>query len=335
MSLLTLCQAACNAVPEAAPSSIVGNTTNETAILLLALANDAGEALSNRNPGSWAAMNREFNFATVNTGPFAGIVANVAGQAVITLTETPDPPAPGAAVALYAWVITGSYMPNNAVIVGIDTSTPGLWVFTTNLPATQEGPGQFYFSLTDYALPADFERPIDGTFWDRTRYWQMRGALSPQQWQLYRSSVYGKATIQRRWRIRNSDWLSSASGTPTTNVLSIDPVPVDDGANLVFEYVSNGWCASASTGARQSQWLADTDVGVVPEYLLRLSVKWRLLRRRGLSYSEELDEYEREVDKAVARDGGTAVLDMTPAFGLGLVSPLNIQDGNFPGGPVS
>ena len=57
----------------------------------------------------------------------------------------------------------------------------------------------------------------------------------------------------------------------------------------------------------------------------------RLLRRMGVSYQEEKDEYEREVDKAVARDGGTMVLNLTPSWGIGLVSPYNVQDGFYPG----
>lgn len=329
MSLLTLAQAACNAVPIAAPSAIVGNTTDETALLVLALANDAGQALMERAPGGWINMIREYDFVTVSDGPVSGIVGNVAGQAVVTISTALAP----VGVAKYSWIMSGTYIPDNAVIVDIATAGP-ITSYKMNLPASQSGTGSFTFSQTDYALPADFGRSIDGTFWDRTRYWQMRGAMSPQEWQLYRSSLFGKATIQRRWRFRNSDWLSSATGTPTTNVLSIDPVPIDNGANLVFEYVSNGFCANASTGARQTQWLADTDVGIVSEYLLRLSLKWRLLRRLGVSYSEELDEYEREVDKAVARDGGTATLDMTPTFGLGLVSVLNAPDGNWPSQPV-
>jgi hypothetical protein len=328
MSLLSICTDACNYIPEAAPSSIVGNTSNEAAILLLALANAAGNALAKRT--RWVAMNREYNFQTESSGPYDGTVFNVADQATIILAV----PVPG--IQTTGWTVYGTNLRTNSIVVDL-LAIPGGYSYKANLAATEDASaaGQFYFSRTDYDLPSDFDRDIDGTFWDRTNYWQMRGALSPQDWQAYRSSLFSQATIQRRWRFRNSDWLSSSTGTPSTNVLSIDPQPLSAGANLVFEYVSNGWCANASTGARQSQWLADTDYGVLDEYLLGLSVKWRLLRRRGLSYSEELDEYEREVDKAVARDGGAATLNMTPNRGTWLVGPWTVQDGNFPAGPVS
>lgn len=326
-TLLEIVQEACNAVPVAAPSVVVGNTNDQTATLCLALANTAGNAVTRRAPGGWVSMIREYDFATVASGAIDGAVANVGGFGVVTVA-TADISSLG--ITTTAWLISGTYLLNNSVITDIDVVGSDT-LFTVNLPASEVGAGTFYFAQSDYEIPADFQRAIDGTFWDRTRYWQMRGAMSPQEWQGYRSSLYGKATIQARWRFRNSDWLSSATGTPAVNVLSLDPIPQAPARQMVFEYVSNGWCANASTGARQTQWLADTDYSVVDPYLLTLDLKWRLLRRLGVSYSEELSEYEREADKAVARDGSTMVLNMTPTFGLGLVSVLNVQDGFFPG----
>lgn len=405
MSLLTICTSACNSVPIAAPSSIVGNTTDESALYLLALANETGQSLSRRSPGGWVSMVREYDFATVALTNITGNITSTS-PAVISNVSAADT----LAVTPYAWVVGGTYLPNNAIVTAITpyvttnganftgsvtagvltvsaktrgtiasgqylygttytvasgititgqlTGTPGgvgtysissntagpyasqSMVSTTtvsitlNLPATSTGTGTFTLSQTDYSLPSDFIRPVDNTFWDRTRYWAMRGVQSPQQWQAYKSSIFSRASVQRRYRFRNSDWLSSATGTPTTNVFSIDPVPVDNGAELTFEYVSNGWCANASTGARQTQWLADSDVGVIDEWLMTLGLKWRILRRLGVSYSEELAEYENEVDKAVARDGGTATLDLTPSNGY-LLGPLtNVIDGSWPGVPT-
>ncbi len=84
----------------------------------------------------------------------------------------------------------------------------------------------------------------------------MRGPLSPPQWQFAKSSVAGRAAIARRFRFRNV-------GGQT--MLSLDPVPADNGAALVLESVSNAWCRSAA-GAPQSAWAADTDVGILDEF---------------------------------------------------------------------
>jgi len=170
-------------------------------------------------------------------------------------------------------------------------------------------------------LPSDFRQPVDNTLWDRSRFWSMRGPQSPQQWQLYKSSVIGRASIQRRFRFRRQQ-----GGTGM--VFSIDPVPTDNGSQLVFEYVSNAWCQSA-TGVLQSSWQADTDTGILDEYLITLGLLWRVLARKGLSYAAELDEYEREVAKAMSKDGGAPTLDLSPPDRLSIIGPWNLPETNF------
>src|ERR1019366_1643260 len=186
-------------------------------------------------------------------------------------------------------------------------------------------------------------RAIDDTFWDRSRFWSMRGPQSPQQWQLYKSSVIGRASIQRRFRFRSvysgGGMQIGGGGIGTGGIgnlpafrsfISIDPVPFDNGSQFVFEYVSNGWCQGIN-GVPQNSFEADTDVMIdaTLEYLLRLSLKYRLLRSLGLSYSEELDEFERKVDKALAHDGGATILNLTPNNNLSLIGPWNLPETGF------
>jgi hypothetical protein len=289
---------------------------------------------------------------------------------------------------------------------------------------------------SSYTLPSDFRSLINDTMWDRSRFWKMRGAMSPQQWQMYKSSIIGRATVERRWRLR----LPSGDAAGATVGFQIDPDigTSDDSSTFVYEYVSNNWVRSATNksivgvnpaasgsdyllgdapaiqggtgtpaqllvtsvsagvpllndqgqqlyaddgvtplysvqpggileaevvsggvysvlhgspagvnggtglgatflmttaGAGQSDWAADSDVSVLDEDLLELGLTWRLLERLGFSYAEERDEYEREVDKAIARDGGTMTLDLAPYDRLALISPYNnVVDGNWPAG---
>lgn len=311
MTLLSICTLVAQDLPLAVPTSIVGNP-DETAMRLLSAAQLTGESLARKPQGGWVTMIREFDFYTAAVLPQAGAIANTgpSGVAVISglLTTT--------GIVAGSWYAFGNGVPNNAIVTGVTSST-----VTINQPTQQPGVGQYQFGQSDYTLPTDFERPIDNTMWDRSRYWAMRGPQSPQQWQLYKSSYIGQATIQRRYRFR------SINGAVT---FSIDPVPTDNKAALVFEYVSNAWCQS-SGGTPQTSWLADTDTGILSEYLISLGVRWRMLRRLGMSYNEELDEYEREVTKAMAHDGGAAVLSLVPLNGLQLLGPWNVQDGSFPG----
>lgn len=163
---------------------------------------------------------------------------------------------------------------------------------------------------SDYALPADFGKMINDTVWERSRYWAMRGSLGAQQWQLYRSSIYGRATMWRRYRLR----IPSGQGAGQPVMFSIDP-PVsstDSTSKFVFEYRST-WCVVGKNGQMQPDWADDYDTSILDEMLLELGTRWRMLRRLGLAYDEEKDEYEREVDKMVARNGGTQTLNLVPA----------------------
>ncbi|HEY1299245.1 MAG TPA: hypothetical protein VGF07_02035 [Stellaceae bacterium] len=168
--------------------------------------------------------------------------------------------------------------------------------------------------VSDYPLPDDFGWMVDDTLWERSRYWALRGAMSPQKWQVYKSSIYGRATIWRRWRIR----LPSGAGAGSPAMFSIDPpiAATDSTSQFVFEYVSKNWCVSNVAGQPQvmaSDWTSDNDESLLDEWLIELDTRWRMLRRLGLAYDDEQDEAEREIDKAVARNGGGAILDLVPS----------------------
>jgi hypothetical protein len=182
---------------------------------------------------------------------------------------------------------------------------------------------------SDFMLPPDFDRLVHDTLWERTRYWSLRGAMSPQQWQAYRSSIYGRATIERRWRIR----IPSGQGAGAPVAFSVDPQlgGTDTTTTFVFEYVSANWCQAAN-GMMQPDWGADTDSALLDEYLVELGTRWRVLRRLGLAYDEEQDEYNRQLDQAIARDGGTATLSLVPSSRTVFIGPYNVPDTGF--GPV-
>lgn len=312
MTLLDICTQVANDIPVAAPATIIGNT-DPTAVQLLARAKLAGKDVARKPPGGWVSSIREYDFFTAARGPLAGTIANTGPGGVARITGLSSTNG----ITALTWYAFGTFLPSNAIIATVDSGTQ----VTLNVAASSTGAGTYNFGQSDYSLPPDFSRAIDNTLWDRSRFWAMRGPLSPQQWQLYKSSVIGRASIQRRFRFRRIGG---------SQVISIDPVPTDNGSALVLEYVSTAYCQSAS-GVAQTEWQADTDVGVVDEYLIQLNLMWRMLRRLGMSYSEELDEYERQLDKARATDGASAILDMTPSNQLHLIGPFQIPDGNFPG----
>lgn len=313
LSLLSICTEVANDLALAAPTAIVGNT-DETAIRLLAAAQLSGESLARKPENGWVAMITEYDFVTAAVAQQNGTLANSGPGGVAVISGLSGI----SGVAPLTWYGFGSGLPNNAIVSAVNS---GAGTITMNVAASVTGAGQFTFGQSDYALPTDFQRVVDNTLWDRSRFWAMRGPMSPQEWQLYKSSVIGNATIQRRFRFREIGG---------NQVFSIDPVPTDNNSALVFEYVSNGWCKS-QLGTRQTSWQADTDLGVLDEYLITLGIRWRMMRRLGFSYAEELDEYDRQVSKAAAKDGGMAILNLVGSPNdLQLLGPWNIQDSNFP-----
>ena len=309
MSLLTICQLALSDLSLQVPTTIVGNT-DQTAQRVLAAAQLAGKSLYKKPQGGWVDSIREYDFTTAAVAQQSGSIANSGpgGVAVISGLATTT------GIAAFTWYAFGTGVANNSIVASTTSST-----VTLNQAAVQTGAGQFLFGQSDYPLPSDFQRPVDNTMWDRGRFWSMRGPQSPQQWQLYKSSVIGRASIQRRFRFRRING---------NVVFSIDPVPTDNLTPLVFEYVSNAWCQS-SGGTPQSLWEADTDTGILDEDLLMLGTRWRVYARLGFDYQSELDEYETEVSKAMAVDGGAAILDLAPADRLTLIGPWNLPETNF------
>lgn len=180
-------------------------------------------------------------------------------------------------------------------------------------------------STATYTLPTDFGRMIDDTGWDRTTYWQLRGPRSPQDWQLYKSSILGGSIgIRERWRIKAN------SGV---NQFTVDPVPTSV-RTMVYEYVSSNWCTS-SGGTGQTAWAADTDLlqpdanAQFTERLVRMGSLWRMLERLGMAYDSAQDRAENEIRKAVSRDGGAPTINLNPQPAWRLLNNANIPDGNW------
>lgn len=174
-------------------------------------------------------------------------------------------------------------------------------------------------SQTDYDLPSDFKYIVNQTLWDRSNYEEIRGPLTPQEWQRYQSSVLADTiTTWKKYRIRD------VSGTKK---FSIHPTP-DAIESLVFEYQSSSWCES-SVGTGRSAWGADSDVGVISEELIYLEARWRVLNRLGLSYQEEKMEARREIDIAVAREAGAKKLYLSTTKDIRLLGPENVPDTGY------
>lgn len=175
-------------------------------------------------------------------------------------------------------------------------------------------------STAEYALPSDFGHFIDNTAWDSTNYWDMRGPLSPQEWAVRKYGIIGASAFRKRWRLKRT-----ASGN--TDTFFIDPTPTTADA-LVYEYLSNGWVIKNSDSTVTNAWVADADTTVFDEYLFEMGMIWRWQSRKGFDVTIDLPDFENELEKAIARDGGSQTLSLN---GLPDSFMVNVQEGNFGG----
>lgn len=160
-------------------------------------------------------------------------------------------------------------------------------------------------------MPADFDRFVPNSFFNRSTRRPMTGPITPRQHQWIQAQpVY--STVYLAFIMRQNQFL-------------IDPNPAA-GNLLACEYVSRNWCQSNGDVA-QPMFEADTDTALLDEELLKLSLRWRFLQAKGLDYAEAMTSFERQKERLMARDGGSTMLTLSPQP----IDPnrVNIPDGNF------
>lgn len=175
--------------------------------------------------------------------------------------------------------------------------------FTATATETQTG-----------VVPSDFDRFVDGTFWNRDENLMVIGPLSAQEWQAFKASHL--QAIHDSFRQRGDDILM----LPTPGA----------GASYAYEYVSKNWVGLiGSTTATLDAFVNDDDIAYLPEELLILGGAWRYLRSRGLDYSEAFRSYEMAVNRRIGRDGGSATLNMTGPSDKYPAPRATIPDGSW------
>lgn len=163
--------------------------------------------------------------------------------------------------------------------------------YTFNLVAAQ----------ASYAFPPDLNYFRDYAIWDRTQYWSLRGSLTAQEWQAYKSGLQS-TTPRQRFRV----WKGA---------LYIDPTPSSTDS-MVIEYVSKYWVAATgapTVGVRDS-FTVDTDVSLIDENAIEMDTLWRFLNRKGLAYAEEKDQAERFIESLFGDDRPAEPLDFSGGY---------------------
>lgn len=160
--------------------------------------------------------------------------------------------------------------------------------------------------VDNYAVPAGWSRFVTDTAYVSSLYYQMRGSLSPAEWNRRQN---GWPTDVGRYRYR-------VVGQPQR--IFIQPVPqlVE---TITLEYQSN-LLAIDTDGVRIPLYAQDTDTAIFDENLIRKALKWRIKHAKGLDYSEDFNAYE------TARDLMFAQQLNLPSVPVAYRSPFEIPE---------
>lgn len=165
------------------------------------------------------------------------------------------------------------------------------------------------------ALPDDFDYELNNTVYNRTTRLTLIGPITPQLWQAIKAQPQLNR-VYLCWRERDG-------------AILITPEP-PAGQEIAYEYVTSNF-AETSTGTPIPEYAADSDVAVLPERLVQLSLRWRFLSAKNLDYAEAFRSYQTQLQIQQARDGGMTQLNMTGSTTWGLWGFPNLPLGNFPG----
>lgn len=298
MNLLQIIQAATGEMGLPVPTYVAGNTAQDT-VQQLALVNGLGQEL--QREFDWQAIDTEYRFTT----QYVTTTGNIT-QGTYTLTGLASTTGVQA-----GWMVIGSgvNLPTDCYVVSVDSSSQ----VTLNQQAQVTATGAtINFCQTKYSMPADYDRQIDRTHWDKSKRWEMLGPETAQQWQWLKSG-YISTGPRLRYRILGG-------------YFQIYP-PIATPEYLGFEYISKNW-ALDNTGTAKSQFTADTDTCVFPDRLMVVGLMDRYFKVKGFGpiYS---DEYDRQLMIAKAADKGSPTLSMAPNMSQVLIGVNQIPDTGY------
>ena len=130
-------------------------------------------------------------------------------------------------------------------------------------------------------VASDFYALIHNTIYIKNSAENIIGALAPAEWMKRKYQTFDDGKIC--FKIDNNGFRFLK--TPPQNL------------KIVFMYRSNAVCVDGKSFEPKSAVSKNTDVPIFDAYLVKLGIIWRFLKRSGMDYEEEYNEYMRELKK--------------------------------------
>ncbi|MBQ7632888.1 MAG: hypothetical protein IJS88_02080 [Alphaproteobacteria bacterium] len=138
-------------------------------------------------------------------------------------------------------------------------------------------------------IVTDFFSLLNNTVFIKDMQERVIGAVTPEQWA--REKCFHCAGCNIKFKIQNGRFV----------FLNEPPCCV----KIVFQYRSNNIVWDFNTFEEKNILSANTDVPIFDEYLVKLDILWRWLKRNGMDYAEEYNEFQRELKKRFGADLAT------------------------------
>lgn len=280
------------------PTQVVGNTDNQI-IQLYYLTNALGNELRREYP--WEALNIPYRFTT----QFLITTGNVTENSAV-VTGIPD-----TSQLSTNYMLTGTGINQDTYVLSVDSATQ---VTLSQAASASETGATLNFGQTIYPLPADFDRQIDRTHYDKSKRWEMLGPETAQQWEFLKSS-YISTGPRMRYRFIGGNF--QIWPQVTTNEY------------LGYEYVSKGWVNQSTTPI--NAFAADTDTCIFPDRLMVTGIKLKFFEVKGFDTTAYYRDFMNQLQIAKSNDGGSQTLSMAPKMSSVLIGFENIPDGSIYG----
>lgn len=171
----------------------------------------------------------------------------------------------------------------------------GDWEELTKEGSLRTVGGKSSYVIRDFV--PDFYCLLNNTIFIKDLHERVVGAITPTQWM--KEKYFYSPSNNIKFKIQNGRFIF------------LTPPP--DGLKIVFQYRSDNIVWDFNTFEEKNVLTANTDVPVFDEYVVKLGILWRWLKRSGLDYSEEFNEYERELRKRYGSELATE--DICLAYG--------------------
>ena len=301
-TMLQLCQQVYAEIGTRTVPSAIASSIDVDIVQMLALMNAVGYEL--QREWQWQALTQEYRFTMAT---FSGTGNTTNGVALLTGVS------PVIALAnLNNYQITGNGIPQDTYggVVSGGTTT------ALSNAATSNNTGSTYtFTQTKYPMPADYDRLIDGTQWDKSRHWQMIGPETMQQKEWLKSGYISTGPRIRYYLQGNTFQVWPPGGQ--TDVLG-------------FDYVSNYWVTVGGGSAPlKTSFTADTDTCVFPDRLMVLGTKLKYFEIKSFDTTALYRDYMRHLDIAKSSDQGAPTLSMAPMAAQVLINWNSVPDSGY------